>query len=47
MLKLSNVSKYYSSQGNVALGLRNVNIEFEKNEFVAIVGESGAEKQRF
>lgn len=44
MLKLVNVSKYYSSEGNVALGLRNINIKFEKNEFVAIVGESGSGK---
>lgn len=47
MLKLVNVSKYYSSEGNVALGLRNINIKFEKNEFVAIVGESGSGKTTF
>jgi ABC-type lipoprotein export system ATPase subunit len=44
MLKLVNVSKYYSSEGNVALGLRNVNIEFKLNEIVAVVGESGSGK---
>ena len=44
MLKLVNLSKYYNSDGNVAIGLRNLNIEFNKNEIVAIVGESGSGK---
>ncbi|MFA5007317.1 MAG: ABC transporter ATP-binding protein/permease [Candidatus Izemoplasmatales bacterium] len=44
MLKLVNVSKYYSSNNVIALGLRKVNLEFRQNEFVAIVGESGSGK---
>lgn len=44
MLKLVNVSKYYSSNNVIALGLRKVNLEFRSNEFVAIVGESGSGK---
>jgi len=44
MLKLVNVSKYYSSNNVIALGLRKVNLEFHSNEFVAIVGESGSGK---
>ena len=44
MLKLQNVSKYYSSNEVVALGLRKVNLEFELGEFVAVTGESGSGK---
>ncbi|MDD5293642.1 MAG: ABC transporter ATP-binding protein, partial [Candidatus Izemoplasmatales bacterium] len=44
MLKLVNVSKYYTTNGVVALGLRKVNLELHVNEFVAVVGESGSGK---
>ncbi len=44
MIKLQNVSKYYSSNNVIALGLRKVNLELHRNEFVAIVGESGSGK---
>ena len=44
MLKLVNVSKYYSSHNVIALGLRKVNLELHANEFVAIIGESGSGK---
>ncbi|PAT02028.1 hypothetical protein CI105_03975 [Candidatus Izimaplasma bacterium ZiA1] len=44
MLKLKNVSKYYSSNDVVALGLRKVNLEFNRGEFIAVTGESGSGK---
>ncbi len=44
MIKLQNVSKYYNTNGVVALGLRKVDLELHRNEFVAIVGESGSGK---
>ena len=44
MIKLENVSKFYSSNESVALGLRKVNLEFSMGEFVAITGESGSGK---
>ena len=44
MIKLVNVSKFYSSNNVIALGLRKVNLELHRNEFIAIVGESGSGK---
>lgn len=43
-LKLSNIGKIYVSEGNVAVGIRGVNLEFELGEFVAITGASGSGK---
>lgn len=44
MIKLVNLSKYYYGNNSVALGLRKINLEFHKGEFVAITGESGSGK---
>ena len=44
MIELKNVSKYYNSNGNVTIALRNINLKLSEGEIVAIVGESGAGK---
>ncbi len=44
MIRLENVSKFYSSTESVALGLRKISLEFNIGEFVAITGESGSGK---
>ena len=44
MIKIENLSKYYSNNGVVSKGLENINLELNKGEFVAIVGESGSGK---
>ena len=44
LLKLDNVGKIYVSEGNVAVGIRGVNLSFDPDEFVAITGESGSGK---
>ena len=44
MLKLKNVSKFYYSNGIVTSGFSKVNLELNKGEFVAIMGESGSGK---
>lgn len=47
MIKLENVSKFYSAGGNITIGIQNVSAEFHKGEIVAIVGESGSGKSTF
>lgn len=44
MIELRNVSKYYNNDGIVTIGLRNINLNLNKNEIVAIVGDSGSGK---
>ncbi len=44
MIKLKDVTKYYSSDTSVTMALKNINLEFRKGEFVAITGKSGGGK---
>ncbi len=44
LLRLENVSKYYTSEHAVAVGLAGINLSFSMGEFVAITGESGSGK---
>lgn len=42
LIRLSNVSKHYSTQNEA--GVSNINLDISKGDFVAIVGESGSGK---
>ena len=44
MLNLNNITKVYSSDDVVVTALKNINLKFRKNEFVAILGTSGSGK---
>lgn len=44
MLKLDNIVKDYDAGGEKVRALKGVSIEFRKNEFVAILGQSGCGK---
>lgn len=44
LLHLKDIGKIYVSESNVAVGIRGVNLSFEKGEFVAITGKSGSGK---
>ena len=44
MIKLDQVSKYYRSDETVSVGMKNISLEFELGEFVAVTGESGSGK---
>ncbi len=44
MLELKNIKKTYNTSGNAVRALKNINIKFRKNEFVAILGASGCGK---
>ncbi len=44
LISLRNIGKIYVSEGNVSVGIRGVNLDFEKGEFVAVTGKSGSGK---
>jgi len=44
MIRLSGIGKIYVSAGNVSVGIRGVNLSFDKGEFVAVTGKSGSGK---
>lgn len=44
MLKLENINKSYTTGTFTQQALKNVNLEFRKNEFVAVLGPSGSGK---
>ena len=43
-LKISNVSKIYKDEENSYVALKNINLECNKGEFIAILGPSGCGK---
>ncbi len=44
LLTLKDVGKIYVSEGSVAVGIRGVNLSFDRGEFVAVTGKSGSGK---
>lgn len=44
MLNLKNINKSYKTGDFIQQALKDINLEFRKNEFVAILGPSGSGK---
>ena len=44
LIRLADLSKYYTSGQNVVMGLNHLDLTFHRGEFVAITGESGSGK---
>ena len=44
LLELKDIGKIYVSDNTVAVGIRGVNLSFDRGEFVAITGQSGSGK---
>lgn len=44
LIKIEHVSKYYSDGATSSKGIEDINLTFDKGEFVAITGESGSGK---
>ncbi|MGC9031436.1 MAG: cell division ATP-binding protein FtsE [Minisyncoccia bacterium] len=44
MIEFKNVSKIYFSGGNSIFALKDISFKIEKNEFISIIGKSGAGK---
>ncbi len=43
-LTLTDIGKIYVSEGNVTVGIRGINLSFDKGEFIAVTGKSGSGK---
>lgn len=44
LLRLQNLSKYYTTGNSVVVGLNEISVSFNRGEFVVITGESGSGK---
>lgn len=44
MLRLKNITKDYGGAGNTVHALKGISLDFRKNEFVSILGQSGCGK---
>ena len=44
LLQLQGIGKIYASEGAIAVGIRGVDLSFDKGEFVCITGKSGSGK---
>lgn len=44
LIRLEHLTKIYKSKENVAIGIQDINVEFDQGEFVAIIGSSGSGK---
>jgi len=44
VLKVSNIEKYYGSNGNITKAINNISLSVEEGEFIGIMGASGSGK---
>lgn len=47
LLKLKNIGKIYNSNDILTIGIRNINLEFDYNEFVKLRANQEVESQPF
>ena len=44
LLQLQNIGKIYAGEGSIAVGIRGVDLSFDRGEIVAVTGKSGSGK---